>query len=287
LFKKQYLKDILSLSKVMISISVTYTAFAGYVIARNYLDYRIIPVLLGVFILSSGASAINQIVERKTDALMERTKNRPIPSGRISPKHAFAFALICSISGVLLLYLFGGLIVAALGLFNLIWYDFVYTPLKRTTVWAVFIGTITGVVPLYMGYFSSLQEFPSPLANFMAIFLLVWQIPHFLLLLGIYGKEYETAGLATITKKTDISNLFRMSVVWQISSCMIALLFPLFRLNNFQLTSFSIIGISLIVLLINIISLFSKLNGRFKFLFILSNVMQLLIISSLVADNML
>jgi heme o synthase len=271
----------------MISISVTYTAFAGYVIAFHQIDLSLIPILFGVFVLSSGASALNQILERKTDALMPRTQNRPIPSGRISFKFSVSFVIFCSISGILLLFVFGNWIVASLGLLNLLWYDFVYTPLKKTTVWAVFVGTITGVVPFYMGYFSSIVEFPAPLANFIAIFLLVWQIPHFMLLLGIYGSEYEKAGLASITQKTNENNLFRLSILWQISCCLIALLFPLFNLNNYKTTGFIIVGVSVMVLFTNMISLKIRCNGKFKFLFIISNIMQLVIITSLVVDSLL
>jgi heme o synthase len=286
LFKKQSLKDILSISKVMISISVTYTAFAGYVIASHQIDLNLFPILFGVFILSSGASALNQIIERKTDALMNRTQNRPLPSGRISLKYAVIFMIFCSISGILLLFIYGNWIIAALGIFNLVWYDFVYTPLKKKTVWAVFVGTITGVVPFYMGYLSSIIQLPTPLANFIAIFLLVWQIPHFMMLLGIYGKEYEMAGLASVTKKTSESNLFRMAVLWQISCCMIALLFPLFHLNYHKATGLIIIGVTVTVLLINLIGLYIKPGRKFKLLFVISNIMQLVVITSLLMDSL-
>jgi heme o synthase len=268
----------------MISVSVTYTAFAGYIIASHQIDFGVIPVLLGVYLLSSGASAFNQIAERKTDALMPRTKNRPVPSGRVSLKSAIVFALVMSIIGCFILAFNAGIVVTLLGIFNLLWYNLVYTPLKKRTVWAVFVGTITGVIPFYMGYLSIASEFPSTIANFIAIFLLIWQIPHFLLLLGIYGKEYEMAGLASMTKKTEESNLFKLSAIWMIACCIISMLLPLFQICNYRLTGNIIVLIALTVFVITLFSQVFVQNKKFRFLFIISNLMQLAIITCLVVD---
>jgi heme o synthase len=287
LINKQKFKDILSLSKVMVSLSVTYTGFAGYVIAGHIIDGKLFVVLLGIFLLSSGASAFNHIFERQTDALMERTRNRPIPAGRLSLKAAFNIAIINSIIGSSILFFSSGWLVAVLGIFNLIWYILVYTPLKKITVWAVFVGTITGVIPFYMGYLSFLLEFPSVKAHFIAIFLLVWQIPHFLLLLGIYGKEYEKAGLASITSKTKEPNLYRIAVLWLMACCTIALFFPIFNLNYYKTTVYIIIGILGLVFILSLMSLFFSLHQKYKILFIISNLMQLIIISCLMLDSLL
>ena len=271
----------------MVSTSVTYTAFAGYIIASGYPDSGMIFVLIGVYLLSSGAAAFNHYLERKTDLLMTRTKNRPLPSGRISNRFALLFALFCSISGSLLLFFNAGWLVLLLGIFNLVWYDFVYTPLKRTTVWAVFIGTITGIVPFYMGYLAALHQLPDPRANFIAVFLLIWQIPHFFMLLGIYGKEYELAGLASITKKTKEPNLFRLAALWLIACCILAFSFPVFRIMHFNSTAYVIVGISALVFIITLINLVFDHRKKYKLLFVLSNVMQLLIITSLVFDSLM
>jgi heme o synthase len=286
LINKQLIKDILSLSKVIVSLSVTYTAIAGYIIANHNVDIKLIFISFGVFILSSGASAFNHIQERKTDALMTRTQNRPIPTGRLSIKFALIFAIVSSIMGCIILFLSTNLIVVALGIFNLLWYNLVYTPLKRITVWAVFVGTLTGAIPFYMGYFSTVNQFPTPIANFIAIFLLIWQIPHFLLLLGIYGKEYEKAGLASITKKTADPNLYRLSVLWLMTCCIISLLLPLFSIINYKTTNYLIITISGIVFLTGFLSLFFSIQHKHKFLFIVSNLMQVAIITGLIIDNL-
>jgi protoheme IX farnesyltransferase len=271
----------------MVSLSVTYTGFAGYVIAGHIIDGKLFIVLLGIFLLSSGASAFNHIFERQTDALMERTRNRPIPAGRLSLKAAFYIAIINSIIGSLILFFSSGWLVAILGIFNLVWYDFIYTPLKKRTVWAVFVGTITGVIPFYMGYLSVLIEFPSVKAHFIAIFLLVWQIPHFMLLLGIYGKEYEKAGLASITSKTKEPNLYRIAVLWIIACCIISFLLPLFKISNYNTTNYLILVISGIVLLWAVLSLFYRIKRKYKLLFVVSNLMQMAIITLLLIDSML
>jgi protoheme IX farnesyltransferase len=271
----------------MISVSVTYSSFAGYVIANHKIDFQIITLLLGVYILSSGASTFNQIAERKTDALMTRTQNRPIPAGRISLKIAVIFALIMSVSGSLILFLSFGWLVTLLGVFNLLWYNLVYTPLKKITVWAVFVGTITGVIPFYMGYLSVISDFPEHSAHFIAVFLLLWQIPHFFLLLGIYGKEYEMAGLASVTKRTSEVNLFKLSAIWIIAICIISIFLPMFHINHYKISGYFILGISGFVILMTVSSQILTFIKKFKLLFIVSNIMQLAIITCLILDSLL
>ena len=271
----------------MVSTSVTYTAFAGYIIAGKNPDPKLFAVLLGIFILSSGASAFNHIQERGTDARMARTSNRPLPSGRLSLKFTIWFALLATFLGSFILILTSGWIVGLLGLFNLLWYNLVYTPLKKVTVWAVFVGTITGVVPFYMGFLSGLNQVPGVEANFIAFFLFIWQIPHFMLLLGIYGHEYEMAGLASITAKTNEMNLFRMASLWLMACCVLALSFPLFNLLNYQTTAYVITTISGMVFVISIFSVFKKDENKFKRLFLISNIMQTAIMTCFVLDRVL
>ena len=286
MFNKQLIKDILSLSKVMISVAVTYTAFAGFVIANGQIDLRIIPLAIGVFILSSGASAFNHIIERNTDALMGRTQNRPLPSGRISVKFAVIYAVSLALAGFLILAFEISLFVGLLGLFNLFWYILVYTPLKKKTVWALFVGTLTGVIPFFMGYFTIATGLPDPRANFVAIFLMIWQIPHFLLLMGIYGKEYEKAGLASITQRTNEPNLYRMSILWLLACCAILFLFPLYRISNYLSTNYIIIVISGIIFILGLYSLISEMKRKYLVMFILTNLMQLTIVTSLIFDHL-
>jgi heme o synthase len=271
----------------MVSLSVTYTAFAGYMIAGGIMSINLFAVLLGVFFLSSGASAINHLLEFKTDALMHRTRNRPLPTGRISHKFALLFALICSLTGIFLLGMYSSMMVVLLGIFNLIWYDFIYTPLKKKTVWAVFVGTITGVIPFYMGYLSATEQLPNYRANFIAFYLLIWQIPHFFLLLGIYGKEYEAAGLASVTRKTSDYTLFVLSVFWIAICCVVSVSFPAFGISHYKTSGYIIIAVSLIVLSISIILTGIKRKRKHKLLFILSNLMQVFILTTLIIDSMI
>lgn len=282
---KQLSKDILALSKVMISVSVTYTALAGYIITGAKPGIKLLALLPGVFILSSGASAFNHVLERKTDALMRRTSNRPIPSGRLKVSFALIFAMIATVTGSLLLLLNFHWIVAMLGICNLLWYNLVYTPLKRTTVWAVFVGTITGVVPFYMGYLSPELRFPSHEAHFIAFFLLIWQIPHFMLLLGIYGKEYENAGLASFSGKTNPKTLFRTALLWLMACCVTVFSFSVFGFFNHLWTIYLLTILSGLIFLFCLIAFFVNLQ-KFKFFFVVSNIMQLCIVTGLVLDTL-
>jgi heme o synthase len=282
---KQVSKDILALSKVMISVSVTYTAFAGYIIAGAKSDIKLLALLPGVFVLSSGASAFNHVLERKTDALMGRTSSRPIPAGRLSVRFALTYAVLATLTACLVLLLNFHWMVAMLGICNLLWYNLVYTPLKRTTVWAVFVGTITGVVPFYMGYLAAVLRFPSHEAHFIAFFLLIWQIPHFMLLLGIYGKEYENAGLASFSGKTNPKTLFRTALLWLMACCVSVFSFSVFGFFNQLWTIYLLTILSGLVFLFCLIAFFVNIQ-KFKIFFVVSNIMQLCIVTGLVLDTL-
>ena len=137
-----YFLAILKLGKFTIALPVALTGFLGYFLHTPLMDNHALLVVSGVFLLSMGSGAINQIQERETDALMDRTRGRPIPAGIIRLSHAIALSIAFSVSGVVVLFLTGQLLAAGIGLFTLIWYNGVYTPLKRITAFAVFPGAL-------------------------------------------------------------------------------------------------------------------------------------------------
>ncbi len=288
LFSYQYVKDIFSLTKLIISASITFTTLAGYVISKGVVDSTLFLVLLGVFLLAAGASTINHIVERRTDALMPRTKNRPLHSGRMSVLQASIWASLFIISGTAVLLIFTNPVCVSLGIFNAMWYNLVYTPLKKISVWAVFAGTITGIIPYFMGVLAATNQIPNAADYFIGFYMFLWQIPHFFLLISKYGKEYEQAGLASITQKSTTEKIVLISYLWMIASCIASLLIPLFGIAHHKISGLVILGISLCVLLIIAKGTFGK--NRFQDLrtpFITTNLMQTGFMLTLVIDGLI
>ncbi|NVO09706.1 MAG: protoheme IX farnesyltransferase [Bacteroidales bacterium] len=288
LFFYQYIKDISSLSKLIISASITFTTLTGYVISKGEIDSTLFLTLIGVFLMAAGASTINHIVERRTDALMPRTEDRPIPSGRMTVLHASIWASIFLLSGTLFLFAFTNPVCAILGLFNAIWYNLVYTSLKKISVWAVFAGTVTGIIPYFMGVLAATNQLPNAADYFIGFYMFLWQIPHFLLLVSKYGKEYEAAGLASLTKSSKTENIVLISYIWMIASCIASLYLPLFGILHHRQTGFIILAILLFVLAVIAKSLFSKnkLHDP-RTPFITTNIMQAGFMLTLVFDRLI
>jgi heme o synthase len=219
-----------SLSKIRISLSVTATTFTGFFVFSGNLSPSLLPLLGGIFLLASGSSALNHYQERKTDSLMERTRSRPIPSGLVSPGSVLLFTLLALVTGsLLLLYAFPAIILL-LGLFNFVWYNAVYTPLKRVTAFAVIPGSVTGGVPPLIGWLAAGGHWMDPEIVVIVLFFIVGQIPHFWLLLLRYGREYEMAGLPSLTTLFSPGQINRISYTWIVATAAASALLPAYGL---------------------------------------------------------
>ena len=137
---------IIELSKVRIACLATASAATGFVLAAHGVSFAMLPMLLGVFVLASGAGALNQAQEGDIDALMKRTMNRPIPSGRIRTREGYVIAVALILAGSALL-LAAHPVAMLLGFVTILWYNGVYTPLKRVTAFAAIPGGIVGAIP--------------------------------------------------------------------------------------------------------------------------------------------
>lgn len=285
---KQKIKDILSLSKLIISASISFTTLTGYVLSKGSIDYFIVPALMGVFLLAAGASTFNHILERKTDALMPRTQNRPIPSGRVSVIEASIWASLFIVAGTTPLLIYTNPACAILGLFNALWYNLVYTPMKRVSTMALFAGTITGIIPFFIGTIAATNQAPQHIHLFIALYMFLWQIPHFLLLLCKYGIEYEKAGLASITKSTSIEKVLIISYTWMIASCIASLFIPIFGISHHLTTGIIITAIAIAVAIFILYSLFiNRKIQDYKTAFIITNLMQSGFMIALIIDNLI
>ena len=134
---KNYLKIFSELTKVRITSFVTLTTAFGYIAASGKVNVEIFPVLLGVLMLAFGSAALNHYQEKDFDVKMDRTKNRPIPSGRISSRNVLLLSCVLVAIGSLIFLISSNFLALRLGLLNLIWYNFVYTLLKRKTAFAI------------------------------------------------------------------------------------------------------------------------------------------------------
>jgi protoheme IX farnesyltransferase len=244
----------LELSKVKITFAVALTTTTGYLLASGNLDTGIILPAIGIFILACGSSAINHYQERETDAHMERTRNRPIPSGRISANGALVFALLLTLLGSYLLYSGGGMLAMQLGLLALIWYNGIYTPLKKKTAFAVVPGAVIGAIPPLAGWVAGGGSLDDPRALIMAFFFFIWQVPHFWLLMLKYGREYEKAGLPSITAQYNPAQIKKITFIWIMATAVSAMMLPLF-----DVVQSYIVIIGMLVASIWLVSIFSRL----------------------------
>ncbi len=193
-------KSLLAMCKVKITGAVMITVAVGYILESGHFEMAMVLPIIGTFLLAAGAFTLNQLQEVRTDALMDRTKNRPLPAGLVTPLQAALQIIALFIAGGLITWLGGNLWVTALGFFTIFWYNGIYVYLKRISSLAVVPGSLVGSIPPMIGWAASAGgNIFDPRIMAVALFIFVWQIPHFWLLLLLYGKQYETAGLPSLT----------------------------------------------------------------------------------------
>jgi protoheme IX farnesyltransferase len=188
--------DYLELSKPRITLLVVFTTLVGFVVAAPGAapGLPLLAVLAGTTLVAAGASALNMLLERDTDALMHRTRSRPIPAGRVRTLDALLFGLVLTALGLTLLSWLSGLLAAAVAFATWASYLFVYTPLKRRTSLSTLVGAVPGALPPVIGWAAARHSLDGGAFVLFAI-LFLWQIPHFLAIAWIYREDYARAGL--------------------------------------------------------------------------------------------
>lgn len=224
-------KLLIELGKARISLLATITTVSGYVLAAGEVGWTLLWVTVGVFLLASGASGFNHVQERDIDALMERTRGRPLPSRRVSLTGAIAASLACVVTGALVVLAGAGALAAALGLAAVGWYNGVYTPLKRVTAFAAVPGGVVGAIPPVIGWVAGGGDLFDPRIASVAFFFFMWQVPHFwLLLIFSCGSDYEKAGLPSLTRTFSVAQISRITFMWILGTVTASVLIPLFGL---------------------------------------------------------
>ena len=191
-------KDYFLLIKFTLSFMVVFSTVVSYLLAPN-ISFDLLRVLLlfaGGMLVTGSANAINQILEKDTDAIMQRTAKRPIASGRMSVNEGWIFVLISGLLGCYIMYTFS-IEAAVLSLFSLCLYGFVYTPLKKVNSIAVLVGAIPGALPCLIGWTASFGEnAPNDWTGGWILFAIqfLWQFPHFWAIAWLAHKDYSAAG---------------------------------------------------------------------------------------------
>ncbi len=251
----------LQLCKLRISLLASFSAASGFVISRPLEWQKIIFVCTGVFLLACGASALNQYQERRTDALMERTKGRPIPSGRIKPLQALLFSTFLSASGFAILFFGCNIAATILGLAAMIWYNGGYTYLKKVTAFAAIPGALTGSLPPAIGWAAGEGSLSSPALMALCLFFAIWQVPHFWLFLVNHGKEYEAAGLPSLSRIFRRPQLVRIIFHWITATAASGLILGLYGLAQSQLIRYALAATSVWLIMQGIRFILSGGNG--------------------------
>src|SRR5881396_2724935 len=189
--------DLMELTKPRITFLVLVTTAVGFYMGSsdgvNFL--LMFHAIVGTALIASGASALNQYVERHLDARMVRTRNRPLPDGRLQTNEALAFSVAISAGGVAYLLYFVNALTALLGLVTLAGYILVYTPLKTRTALCTLIGAFPGAAPPVMGWTAARGEIDAVALSLFAI-LFLWQMPHFFAISWIFTEDYTRAGFS-------------------------------------------------------------------------------------------
>jgi protoheme IX farnesyltransferase len=227
-----WIKILSELGKVRISLPVALSALVGYTMKTGSFDAEALALMAGVFLMSCSSGAINHLQEYKTDALMPRTKNRPIPSGKISISGAIVIALLYFVAGAGILLSAFQPIAFAISFLTLLSYNTIYTPLKKITAFAVVPGSLVGALPPFIGWFAGgATEIQGPIV-WVALFFFIGQIPHFWLLLLMFGKEYSLAGYPSLNSIFNDEQIKRLSYTWILATISTALLIGLTILNG-------------------------------------------------------
>jgi len=182
------------------------TGLGSYMAAQGALSlWTLFHAVLGTALVAGGTATLNHYIERDLDGRMRRTAQRPLPSGRLKPREVLNFGIALSVLGGAYLAVFVNLLTSVIGLLTLLSYLLVYTPLKRKTSWATFIGAFPGAAPVLMGW-TAVRNSAGLEAWVLYALLFAWQFPHFLAIAWMYKEDYARAGMLMLPQRDPDGN---------------------------------------------------------------------------------
>lgn len=283
---KETLKIVLELGKARISLPVALSALTGYVLFTGTVGTQGWWLTLGVFLMSCSSGALNHWQESNIDAKMPRTQSRPIPSGKISRQGAFAVAATFAFSGTVILLITNPLMAAILSWGTLLSYNLVYTPLKKVTAFAVIPGSLVGALPPVIGWAGAGGNLFTQDILLVSMFFFIGQIPHFWLLLLMFGDQYKLAGLPSLNQVFNEEQIKRITFTWVLTTLAAGLLVIFFVVKS-QLIMFLLLLYSLYLLYSLSVAVFSLNEFRVRSAFFRLNMLYLFMMFLLIADSLL
>ncbi|MFM8459099.1 MAG: heme o synthase [Chthoniobacterales bacterium] len=218
--------DLAELVKARLSLLTLATAMAGFALGvKDSWNWLLLAATLGgTALCAGGAAALNQWWEREHDGLMKRTRQRPLPAGRMTSSDALVAGSVLSVSGVLCLALFANLLSASLAAATIIFYILVYTPLKRVTSLNTIIGAVPGALPPLIGWTAARGSIDAEGLTLFAI-LFLWQMPHFLAIAWLYREDYAQAGFKMLSEGDESGVVTgRQAVIYSLALLVVSLL---------------------------------------------------------------
>jgi protoheme IX farnesyltransferase len=256
-----------ALTKPDVSFLVLITTTAGfYMGSRGPVDWlHMVHTVFGTMLIAAGTAALNHYIERDSDRLMRRTASRPLPSGVLKPRQALVYGIALAIAGALYLYFAAGTLAAALGVATCLGYLLAYTPLKKRTVWATFVGAFPGAIPPMIGWVAATGRLDLGAWLLFAI-LFFWQFPHFHAIAWMYREDYARAGILMLpVVDPEGSRTFRQILVTAAALVGVSLLPAIAGLTG-VFYFFGALGLSVALLQVCVWAASAKTNIRAKWL---------------------
>ncbi len=222
--------DFKQLTKMGLSMSVVFSSVAGYLLAATVISLQEIVLLaIGGYLMVGASNAFNQIIEKDTDALMKRTKNRPIPTGRMSVNVAMSIAVTFTLLGIAILYSINPKS-ALFGAVSIFLYTCAYTPLKSVTPLTVFVGAIPGAIPFMLGWVAATNNFGIE-AGFLFLIQFFWQFPHFWAIGWLQDEEYKKAGFNMLPMGKKDVNAVKQIILYTVIMILVSIA-PVLKLTG-------------------------------------------------------
>ncbi len=254
------IKDFIVLTKFILSFAVSLSALFAYIMAKGEIGTDMFISTFAVLLVAMGVSTLNQVQEYREDALMDRTKHRPIASGKMSPTTGIIISAILVMLSLILIHDLLGMIGVNLFLFSFIWYNLVYTPLKKISALAVVPGAILGVIPPAVGWIAAGESLLSQEFFALGFYYFIWQVPHYWLLVMLHFGGYKDAGYPTVMRLFGQGSLQRLTFVWLIMTICAGF----FMVDIFNPSSLSINILLMVTAIFGFISSLKLLQKTFE-----------------------